>query len=320
MNFFKRFSNNFSRNQGEDTWDNWIREDKEKKLKEEKKLEEEKKLIEEAEKKRLEAMTLEEIEAEQNNKKLEADTWKEYLLKQFNEHRFVLYEEWDNSWVEDQYGNMDSEYVDYQELADAILYDLNENSPGFNSGFNYFFKRVIMRDISASDFNKGWRNYEKFYKPKNVEGNDQTWWGAMSDIFLDVMRSTCEEVIKKEEERTDAGYSDDMTGEEYEVYCGNILIQEGWNVEQTSKTNDQGVDLIGSISDLKICIQCKRYSNPVGNKAVQEIIAGKQFYSGTHAVVVSNAGFTKSAETLAKKTGVILISDLELENLEDYIE
>jgi len=58
--------------------------------------------MEEAEKKRLEVMTLEEIQAEQNNKKLEADTWKEYLLKQFNEHRFVLYEEWDNSWVEDQ--------------------------------------------------------------------------------------------------------------------------------------------------------------------------------------------------------------------------
>ena len=74
------------------------------------------------------------------------------------------------------------------------------------------------------------------------------------------------------------------------------------------------------ISDLKICIQCKRYSSPVGNKAVQEIIADKQFYGGTHAFVVSNAGFTKSAETPAKKTGVILISDIELGNLEDYIE
>ena len=32
MNFFKKFSNNTSRNQGEDTWEKWIREDKEKKL------------------------------------------------------------------------------------------------------------------------------------------------------------------------------------------------------------------------------------------------------------------------------------------------
>ena len=87
----------------------------------------------------------------------------------------------------------------------------------------------------------------------------------------------------------------------------------------TNESNDQGVDLIASIENLKVCIQCKRYTNPVGNKAVQEIIAGQQFYGGTHAVVVSNAGFTKSAQTLASKTGVILISDEELENLEDYL-
>ena len=86
MNFFKRFSKNISRNhgnQGEDTWDQWIREDKEKKLNEEKKLEEQRKSREDAEKKRLESLTLEEIEAEQNKIKLEADVWKEYLLKQF---------------------------------------------------------------------------------------------------------------------------------------------------------------------------------------------------------------------------------------------
>ena len=42
MNFFKRFSNNISGNQGEDTWDKWIREDKEKKVEEEKILQEQK--------------------------------------------------------------------------------------------------------------------------------------------------------------------------------------------------------------------------------------------------------------------------------------
>ena len=252
--------------------------------------------------------------------KEKADNWKNYLLKQFNEHRFALYEEWDNSCTEDQYGNFESDFFDYQELHDVILFDLNEFSPGFNSGFNYFFKKVIMRDISAIDFNTGWRNYKRYYNPKDDEGNEKEWWAETCAIFFEVMEKTEPEVEAINEERVNAGFSDDMSGEDYEVYCGNILLKEGWNIEQTSKTNDQGVDLIGLISDFKICIQCKRYSNPVGNKAVQEIIAGKQFYGGTHAVVVSNAGFTKSAETLAKKTGVILISDIELGNLEDYIE
>ena len=79
-----------------------------------------------------------------------------------------------------------------------------------------------------------------------------------------------------------------------------------------------GVDIVAEIENLKYCIQCKRYSNPVSNKAVQEVYAGKDFYQGTHAVVVSNAGFTKSARDLAKSSGVILISDIELEKLESF--
>ena len=69
-----------------------------------------------------------------------------------------------------------------------------------------------------------------------------------------------------------------MSGEEYEIFCQELIIDEGWEVSRTPKSNDQGVDLIATISDNKVCIQCKRYSNPVGNKAVQEIIAGTEFY------------------------------------------
>ena len=66
-------------------------------------------------------------------------------------------------------------------------------------------------------------------------------------------------------------------------------------------------------------IRGKRYSNPVGNKAVQEIIAGTIFYDGTHSVVVSSSGFTKSAIKLAKSAGVILLNDSDLEDLEQYL-
>lgn len=209
--------------------------------------------------------------------------------------------------------------MDIVELVNVDLYALDEDTRGFNSGFNYFFKNVIMRDISASDFMAGWRSYQRVYNPKTSDGTDAEWQHIVTKLFFQVIQETIPELIDKEEARINAGFSEDMSGEDYEVYCGNILEIAGWNVEQTSKTNDQGVDLIGAIDDLKVCIQCKRYTNPVGNKAVQEIIAGQQFYGGTHAVVVSNAGFTKSAQTLASITGVILISDEELENFEDYI-
>ena len=325
MNFFKKFlenasNNNLSRKQGEDTWDQWIREDKEKKLEEEKKLQEQKQLYEEAEKKRLEAITPEEIEAEQNKIKEVANNWCSYLISQFKEHRFVLYQEWQNSFTTDLYGNQESDFFDWDELFQEPL-PIDEDTNGFNRGFNYFLKNVMFRDMDSFDFLSGWKNYQKAYNPKDEDGNliDDMWTFISSQFFI-VMGETDKQLQLNEEERIAAGFSDEMSGEDYEIYCKNILIEAGWNMEQTSKTNDQGVDLIGYICDFKICIQCKRYSNPVGNKAVQEIIAGKQFYGGTHAVVVSNAGFTKSAETLAAKTGVILISDIELEKLEDYIE
>ena len=325
MNFFKKFlenasNNNLSRKQGEDTWDQWIREDKEKKLEEEKKIQEQKQLQEEAEKKRLEAITPEEIEAEKNKIKEVANNWCSYLISQFKEHRFVLYQEWQNSFTRDLYGNEESDFFDWEELLQEPL-PIDENTDGFNRGFNYFLKNVMFRDMDSFDFLSGWKNYQKAYNPKDEDGNliDDMWTFISSQFFI-VMGETDKQLQLNEEERIAAGFSDEMSGEDYEIYCKNILIEAGWNMEQTSKTNDQGVDLIGYICDFKICIQCKRYSNPVGNKAVQEIIAGKQFYGGTHAVGVSNAGFTKSAETLAAKTGVILISDIELEKLEDYIE
>ena len=128
-----------------------------------------------------------------------------------------------------------------------------------------------------------------------------------------------EERERKEKERFEAGYQENMSGEDYEKYCKYILKQRGWIIKLTPKSGDQGVDLIASKEFLKVCIQCKRYSKPVGNKAVQEIFTGKQFYNGSHGVLVSNAKFTKSAKDLASRTGIILLSDINLKNLESFL-
>jgi len=120
-------------------------------------------------------------------------------------------------------------------------------------------------------------------------------------------------------ERFEEGFKENMSGDEYEKYCKYILKQRGGIVELAPKSGDQGVDLIATKEYLKVCIQCKRYSKPVGNKAIQEIFTGKQFYSGSHGVLVSNAGFTKSAKSLASKTGIILLSDENLMNLESFL-
>ena len=125
--------------------------------------------------------------------------------------------------------------------------------------------------------------------------------------------------IVGENKNTKFGDSSSMDGVQYEQFCKRILIEAGWEVEDTPTSGDQGVDLIASIEDVRVCIQCKCFSKPVGNKAVQEVAAGMIHWKGTHSVVVGKSGFTKSAKTLADSTNVILISDSELENLENLV-
>lgn len=107
----------------------------------------------------------------------------------------------------------------------------------------------------------------------------------------------------------------EMDGIEYEHYCANILNNLGWETHVLKASGDQGVDIIASKENRKYAIQCKRYSKPVGNKAIQEVIAGKIFYNIDSAIVVSNSYFTKSAQQLASATGVILLHHEQLSHL-----
>jgi HJR/Mrr/RecB family endonuclease len=108
-------------------------------------------------------------------------------------------------------------------------------------------------------------------------------------------------------------------GYEFESECAEILNHSGWSVTRTKASGDQGVDLVANFESISVAIQCKKYSTPVGNKAVQEIYAGGSFVQCDFYVVVSNNSFTSSAKQLAQKLGVHLIHQNDLENLLDLL-
>lgn len=110
---------------------------------------------------------------------------------------------------------------------------------------------------------------------------------------------------------------DAMTGQEFEEFCARILMDNGWQASLTKGSGDQGVDIIAQKNGSTLAIQCKRYSTPVGNAAVQEVIAGKQFLRTDHAVVVSNASYTPAAKSLAVAAGVHLLHFSDLTNLDE---
>ena len=106
---------------------------------------------------------------------------------------------------------------------------------------------------------------------------------------------------------------------EFERQCAEVLERTGWQTQLTAKTGDQGIDVIAQKAGVKCVLQCKLYSQPVGNSAVQEITAGRDYEQADYAAVVATAGFTKSAYALARSTNVMLLDFSELGSLDSKI-
>ena len=72
--------------------------------------------------------------------------------------------------------------------------------------------------------------------------------------------------------------------------------------------------------DESIVVQAKYYSNPVGNKAVQEVVSSKAYYNAKKAIVVTNSTFTSSAIQLAFKNRVELIDGSMIKEIINDLE
>lgn len=102
-------------------------------------------------------------------------------------------------------------------------------------------------------------------------------------------------------------YIDELDGFEFESFVAELLTCLGYNNSIVTKSSgDYGIDVIAIKDDIKYAIQCKNYSQPVGNKAVQEAYSGKSFYNCHVAIVVTNNYFTNSAKKQAEKNDVVL--------------
>ncbi len=114
---------------------------------------------------------------------------------------------------------------------------------------------------------------------------------------------------------------EEITPEDYEHLCADLLRKAGWDAEVTGQSGDQGVDILARKGDMLVALQCKLYfGNPVGNKAVQEVHAAAGYSDADYAVVVSNRDFTNAAEQLAHKLRVLLLHHTELRELEEMLE
>ena len=227
------------------------------------------------------------------------------------QHFETLIEKERQSTYEDDYGNI-----------------IND---GFENEFEYFIRKVIYKNFSYLKVEGYTTDIEKYnafdlfftrcmliyeivkrHSAHNEFLSDFTGIGGkirkwMADNFIEFPHFS--------NSQPSVSLSSVMNGIDYENYIKNRIEEEGFLVKPTPVTGDQGVDLIVHTSSGKVAIQCKYYSSKVGNQAVQEVNAGKEFYNCSYAAVVSNKSYTPAAKKLAYSLGVYLCNENSLLSL-----
>lgn len=77
----------------------------------------------------------------------------------------------------------------------------------------------------------------------------------------------------------------------------------------------QGADVIGDKSGNRLAIQAKCYRGPVGSRAVQEVVAAREFYGADAAWIITYSSFTGSARRLAQIAEVELVDGSRIGDL-----
>lgn len=204
----------------------------------------------------------------------------QYIVKYYD----VLLMKWKQTHFKDDYGKIiikdwDKELQYF--LINIVSFDNNKSSSILGNILNKHFP------------------YYKYYDEK------------FRHTFLKLVDKLYNEVAR-EMEKQNNGMPIIKTGVDYENYVETLLQSGGFEVSRTPTTGDQGVDLVAVKNNIRIAIQCKYYSKPVGNKAVQEVIAGRDFYNCQIACVVSNNTFTLSARKIANVANVLLLNENQI--------
>ena len=106
--------------------------------------------------------------------------------------------------------------------------------------------------------------------------------------------------------------------QEFESLVGSLYADEGYNVEITSDTNDEGVDVWARSPEETIAIQVKQNSegNTVGRRVLQRVASAIAKGTADKVVVVTSSEFANTAVEYATEFG----TEMELIDGEDLVQ
>lgn len=212
--------------------------------------------------------------------------------------------------VEDNYQkNSFSTYKDdiYDQVVHFIIQEQHASTSLLQRRFGIGYARAV-RIIDALES-------ERIIGPVNGSNPRKVYIKSIDELYS----SNSQEIQKTDFSK----YSLESinTGEQFEYFVADLLDFDGFtNIVITAASGDQGVDILATKNQIKYAFQTKFYSTPVGNDAVQQIVAGKQFYNAHVGVLVTNNSYTKAAIDLANSTNILLWSSNDLHKLMELAE
>lgn len=175
--------------------------------------------------------------------------------------------------------------------------------------------RGLARDDYGTIVDSGWSKEIAYFYDNVVPAHLRT-DHDLADVTGLIEREIARLPAGTLEQWTMADRNDIASGEDFEFHVAGQLEDFGWMVRRTGSSGDQGADLVAEKDGVSVAVQCKLYSQPVGNKAVQEAIAAQRYYATDFAAVISNAPFTKAATRLAQSAAVLLLHTSDLDKLD----
>ena len=113
-----------------------------------------------------------------------------------------------------------------------------------------------------------------------------------------------EQFFRERAERTKMGL---MTGTEFELFVAEVYRRQGFVVQLTSHSGDEGIDIIMTDDKRKVAVQCKRQAKPVAQRALRELLGSMVHAGSDHAMFVTNNTYTKQATSFASANDIELV-------------
>ncbi len=190
-----------------------------------------------------------------------------------------------------------------------------------------FGGNVSKEMVIALLIESGWRFESAFRLGALYKILDKLNLSFTKEEIENLIKETKERIELKEfeqslgsQKKADIGDSKDLDGHEFEGYVQKLFEFLGYTVVRTPLTGDQGADLIISKDGMKTVVQAKKYEGSVSNKAIQEVVAAKNYYKAEKMMVVTNSSFTKGAIDLALSNNVELWDGEKLQNIVNNLE